>query len=76
MVKPILAKVLLILGVILMIVFLGGLVYVRYDYYTNVSPYASTPLFVYYYIHGLFFLVPSVLCIIIGLILKSKSKRK
>lgn len=76
MVKSILAKILLILGAILMIVFLGGLVYVRYDYYTNSSPYASTPLYVYYCIHGLFFLVPSVLCITIGLILKPKSKSK
>jgi hypothetical protein len=76
MVKFIFAKILLIIGTILMIIFIGGLVYLRYDYYTNSSPYASTPLSVYYWIHGLFFLVPSILCFIITLILRSKSKIK
>lgn len=76
MVKSIFAKLLLIIGAILMIIFIGGLVYLRYDYYTNSSPYASTPLSVYYWIHGFLFLVPSILCFILSLILRSKSKNK
>ncbi len=76
MVKSIFAKILLIISAILMIIFIGGLVYLRYDYYTNSSPYASTPLSVYYWIHGLFFLVPSILCFILSMILRSVSKIK
>jgi len=76
MVKSIAAKVLMVVSIILMIIFLGGLIYLRYDYYTHVSPYASTPLSVYYIIHGLFTLVPSILCFIIFLIIKPKSSSK
>ncbi len=53
MVKSIFAKILLIVGTLLMIIFIGGLFYLHYDYYTNSSPYASTPLSVYYLIHSL-----------------------
>ena len=73
MVRSIAAKVLMVVSIILMIIFLGGLIYLRYDYYTHVSPYASTPLSVYYMIHGVFTLVPSILCFIIFLIIKPKS---
>ncbi len=76
MVKSIAAKVLMVVSIILMIIFLGGLIYLRYDYYTHVSPYGSTPLYVYYMIHGLFTLVPSILCFIIFLILKPISGNK
>lgn len=71
--KLILAKVLFCIGTILLICFFGGLVYLQYDYY-KLSPYGSTPLYVYNVIHGLIFLPPSILCYIIALILRSKTK--
>ena len=76
MVKSIIVKVLMAVSIILMIIFFGGLIYLRYDYYTHGSPYASTPLYVYYMIHGLFTLVPGILCFIISLIVKPKSRSK
>lgn len=77
MVKSILAKVLFGVGIILLICFFGGLVYLRHDYYTNTLPsYASTPLSVYNLIHGVIFLPPSILCFIMSLILRSKLKNK
>lgn len=76
MARSIFVKILLIVGTVLMIIFIGGLFYLHYDYYTNSSPYASTPLSVYYWIHGLFFLVPSLLCFLISLILRVHSKNK
>lgn len=73
--EPILVKVLFSIGIILLICFFVGLVYLRYDYYTNISPYASTPLYVYNIIHGVIFLIPSILCFIIAIFLRSKSKK-
>ncbi|SHM58758.1 hypothetical protein SAMN02746066_02526 [Anaerosporobacter mobilis DSM 15930] len=73
--KSVLAKILFGIGTILLICFFGGLVYLYYDYY-KLSPYASTPLYVYNVIHGLIFLPPSILCYIIALILRSKIKTK
>ena len=76
MVKFISAKILFGISAVLLICFFGGLVYLRYDYYANISPYASTPLYVYNIIHGVIFLIPSIICFIIALILRSKSKNK
>lgn len=74
--KSILAKVLFIIGILLLICFLGGLVYLRHDYYTNViSSYGSTPLHVYNIIHGVVFLVPSTICFVMAFLLNSKSKK-
>ena len=68
-------KVLLFIGAILLVCFLGGLVYIRYDYYTNTLPsYASYPISVPIAIHGVIFLLPSIVCFILSLILRSKSK--
>ncbi len=75
--KSILAKVLFSIGIILLICFFGGLVYLRYDYYTNTLPsYSSTPLSVYNIIHGIIFLPLSILSFIVSFILRSKSKNK
>lgn len=75
--KSILAKVLFCIGIILLICFFGGLVYLRYDYYTNTLPsYSSTPLSVYNIIHGIIFLPLSILCFIVSFILRSRSKNK
>ncbi|WP_201260081.1 hypothetical protein ACF3M2_13180 [Tissierella carlieri] len=75
--KSILYKVLLAAGIVLLICFLGGLMYLRYDYYTNTLPsYNSTPLSVYYLIHGVIFLIPGILCFIMSMILRSKLKNK
>lgn len=77
MVKPILSKVLFGVGIILLICFLGGLMYIHYDYYTNTLPsYASYPISVPIIIHGVIFLTPSIICFIISRILRSKSKNK
>jgi hypothetical protein len=77
MVKSILAKVLFGVGTVLLVCFLGGLVYIHYDYYTNTLPsYASYPISVPILIHGVIFLVPSILCFIMSLILRSKVKNK
>ena len=74
--KSILTKISFIIGIILLICFLGGLVYLRYDYYTNVSPYASTPLYVYNIIHGVIFLITSIICFVIAILLNSEAKNK
>lgn len=77
MVKFNLSKVLFGVGTVLLVCFLGGLVYLYYNYYTNTFPsYASTPLSVYILMHGVIFLVPSILCFIMFLILSSRSKNK
>lgn len=76
MMRSIIAKVLLVVGIVLLLCFFGGLVYLHYDYYTNTLPsYASTPLYVYNIIHGVIFLVPSILCFIISLILRSRADK-
>lgn len=74
MLKSIVGKIVFGIGTVLMICFLGGLVYLYSDY-NKLSPYGSTPLYVYVVIHGLIFLVPSILCFITTLILHSKSKK-
>ncbi|GAA0760309.1 MULTISPECIES: hypothetical protein [Clostridium] len=74
-IKSILIKISFITGIILLICFFGGLVYLRYDYYTNSSPYASTPLSVYNIIHGIIFLIPSIICFVIAMLLNSKTKK-
>lgn len=75
-VKSILAKVLFIIGILLLICFFGGLVYLRHDYYTNViSSYGSTPLYVYNIFHGVVFLVPSTISFVVAFLLHSKSKK-
>ncbi|WP_249168579.1 hypothetical protein [Alkaliphilus sp. B6464] len=75
--KANLSKILFGIGTVLLICFLGGLVYITYDYNTNTAyTYGSTPLYVYYYIHGFIFLLPSILCFIVSLVLKLKSKIK
>lgn|GEM_PF-833555 len=74
-IKSILVKILFSIGIVLLICFFVGLVYLRHDYYTNISPYASTPLYVYNIIHGVIFLVPSFICFIVALLLHSKSKK-
>lgn len=77
MMKSNLSKVLLGVGTILLVVFLVGLVYLYSDYYTNTLPsYSSSPLSVYIIIHGVIFLVPSILCFTISLILRSNSNNK
>ncbi len=74
--KSILAKILFGIAIVLLICFFGDLIYLRYDYYTNTIPsYASTPLYVYNIIHGIIFLVPSIICFIVALLLRSKSKK-
>ena len=73
--KAILIKILFSIGIVLLICFFVGLVYLRYDYYTNVSPYASTPLYVYNTIHGVIFLIPSIICFLIAMLLNSKAKK-
>ena len=73
--ESILIKILFSIGIILLICFLVGLVYIRYDYYTNASPYASTPLSVYNMIHGVIFLIPSIICLVIAMALRSKTKK-
>ncbi|WP_406242170.1 hypothetical protein [Tissierella carlieri] len=75
--KYTLEKILFGIGIVLLICFFGGLAYIRDDYYTNtITSYASTPLSVYNIIHGIIFLVPSILCFIVSLVLRSKSKNK
>lgn len=75
--KSVLVKVLFVAGAVLFILFLGGLVYIYNDYYTNTLPsYASYPISVPFIIHGVIFLVPSILCFIASQILRSKSKDK
>lgn len=77
MVKLNLSKAIFGAGTVLLICFLGGLVYLYYDYYTNTLPsYASTPLSVYIIIHGVIFLVPSILCFIMFILLRSKERNK
>ena len=71
--KSILPKISFIIGTILLICFVGGLIYLRYDYYTNASPYASTPLSVYNIIHGIIFLIPSIIFFVIASILPTFS---
>ncbi|ROR27177.1 hypothetical protein EDD66_10791 [Mobilisporobacter senegalensis] len=75
--KPTLVKVLFGLSIVLLICFLGGLVYIHYDYYNKTLPsYGSTPIDVYYVIHGVIFLIPSILCFVISLILNFTVKKK
>ena len=76
MIKYRLVKILFAIAAILLVCFFGGLPYIHYDYYTNTSPYASTPLSVYYLIHGLIFLPASILCFTLALILRSGSTNK
>ncbi len=74
--KSILVKILFGIAIVLLICFFGGLIYLRYDYYTNTIPsYSSTPLYVYNIIHGIIFLVPSIICFIVATLLRSKSKK-
>lgn len=76
-VKSILAKVLFGVGTVLLVFFLVGLVRIYNDYYTNTLPsYASYPISVPIIIHGVIFLIPSVLCFLAALILRLKSKDK
>lgn len=77
-VKSILVKVLLSAGTVLLIVFLGGLVLIYNDYYTNTLPsYASYPISVPIIIHGAIFLIPSILCFVISFTLvQLKAKNK
>lgn len=72
-----LSKVLFGIGTLLLIIFLVGLVYIYYDYYAKtIFSYSSAGLSVYIIIHAVIFLVPSILCFIISLLLRSNSKNK
>lgn len=75
-VKSNLAKVLFGVGTVLLACFLGGLIYIYNDYYTNTLPsYASYPISVPILIHGVIFLVPSILCFTMYIVFRSKTKR-
>lgn len=70
-------KVLFGIGVLLLVCFLGGLVYLYYDYQTRTHfSYGSTPQEVYYLIHSVLFLVPSILCFILARIVRLKTSQE
>lgn len=74
MLKPILSKILFCVGIVLLICFFGGLIYMYYDDKNTAFSYGSAPISLYYIIHGVIFLPSSILCIIIAFLLRSKSK--
>ena len=75
--KSIWPKVWLVIGFILLAVYIGGMVYIHFDYHSNpASMYGSTPISVYYILHTVFFLLPSLVCFLVAYILRRKNKDK
>ncbi|SDE92632.1 hypothetical protein SAMN04488542_103234 [Fontibacillus panacisegetis] len=74
--KSIWPKVWLIIGCILMVCFVVGLIYLHNDYPRVIQSYGSTPLSVYYAIHAVFFLLPSLICLTVSFVLHSGYRNK
>ena len=75
--KSIWPMVWLVIGLILLAVYIGGMIYIHFDYYA--SPhymYGSTPISIYYILHTVFVLAPSLVCILTAYFLRRKSKGK
>jgi len=69
--KNIMARVLFGIGIVLLISYVGGLVY--FNYFAHYSPYASAGANVDSFIHTVLFLPASILCLLLSIILHMKS---
>lgn len=73
--KSIWPRVLFIIGIILLVCYIGGMVYIRYDYFADpLNAYGSAPATLYYMLHSVFFLIPSLVCFLIACLLYRKNK--
>lgn len=73
--KIIWSRIWLIIGTIFMVIYIGGMVYIRHDFLTNeFYRYGSMPVSISYALHSIFFFVPGVICFAVSFVLHRKNR--
>ena len=69
-------KVWLVIGIVLLVIYIGGMISIRHDFLTNdFYRYGSMPVNISYMLHSIFFLAPSVISLTVSFVLHRRKNK-